>query len=507
MKKSLRTLCSLVVCLTLTTSSLVFAAPHTQIAYKVYQGNTLLKDTSKLPKVKLADQYGQIPGVFTFRGGPHRDGGSYGTVTPTLKQLEKKWSFTTHSSSWGGGAGWTGQPALIKWPSETKAHMNLYPAFQSDPNFVEVIYASLSGYVYFLDLATGKPSRPSIKIGNPIKGSVSIDPRGYPLLYVGEGIPEKGSIGYNIYSLIDGKRLYHLNGIDSVAGRGWGAFDSSALVDGANDTLIVGGENGLLYVIKLMTNYNQAKGTLSINPTVYKLKYGINGAPQKGIESSVAIHDNLVYFADNSGHITCVNLHTLQPLWTFNSGDDTDASVVVEVENGTPYVYTGNEVDFQGTSGTCTIRKLNGLTGAEVWQQTFPCKSIIGSKAVNGGLLASPALGKNNLSDLVFFSIARYKAMQPGLIIAVDKRTGKTRWTKEMTHYMWSSPVTVYDRSGTGYLIQCDSAGNMFLLDGLTGKELHRINLGSNIEATPAIFNNTIVVAPRGNKIIGVTLK
>lgn len=507
MKKTLRTICSLLVCLTLTSSVLVSAAPTPQISHKVYKGNTLMTDTSSLPKVKLGETYSQIPGVFTFRGGPHRDGGSYGTISPVLKQLEKKWTFSTHSSSWGGGAGWTGQPAIVKWPTETKAHMNLYPGFKNDPNFVEVIYASLAGYVYFLDLATGKPSRPSIKIGNPIKGSVSVDPRGYPLLYVGEGIPEKGSIGYNIYSLIDGTRLYHINGIDPVAGRGWGAFDCSSLIDGINDTMIVGGENGLLYVVKLMTNYNKTKGTISVNPTVYKLKYGISGAPQKGIESSVAIHDNLVYFADNSGHITCVNLHTLQPLWTFNSGDDTDASVVLEVENGTPFLYTGNEVDFQGTSGTCTIRKLNGLTGQEVWKQTFPCKSIIGSKAVNGGMLATPVIGKNNLKDLVIFSIARYNGMQPGLMLAVNKQTGKTVWSKQMTHYMWSSPVAVYDSAGTGYLIQCDSAGNMFLLDGRTGKELHKINLGSNIEATPAIYNNTIVVAPRGTKIIGVTIK
>jgi len=70
-----------------------------------------------------------------------------------------------------------------------------------------------------------------------------------------------------------------------------------------------------------------------------------------------------------------------------------------------------------------------------------------------------------------------------------------------MLNYAWSSAVDVYDLTGTPYLIQADSAGNIHLLDAKTGKVLNKMNLGSNIEASPAVFNDSIVVATRGGMI------
>lgn len=75
-----------------------------------------------------------------------------------------------------------------------------------------------------------------------------------------------------------------------------------------------------------------------------------------------------------------------------------------------------------------------------------------------------------------------------------------------MKYYSWSSPVAVYNSNGDGYIILCDSDGNMHLIDGLTGKVKDTINLGENIEATPAVYNNMIVVGTRGKKIYGITL-
>jgi hypothetical protein len=67
-------------------------------------------------------------------------------------------------------------------------------------------YATLDGNIYFLDLDDGKATRPLINVGYPHKGSVTVDPRGYPLLYAGQGIDEKAGkrvpIGYRIFSLL-----------------------------------------------------------------------------------------------------------------------------------------------------------------------------------------------------------------------------------------------------------------------------------------------------------------
>jgi hypothetical protein len=46
----------------------------------------------------------------------------------------------------------------------------------------------------------------------------------------------------------------------------------------------------------------------------------------------------------------------------------------------------------------------------------------------------------------------------------------------------------------------------MFLFEGTTGKQLDCIELGSNIEASPAVYDNTIVVGTRGQRIYGIRI-
>lgn len=135
------------------------------------------------------------------------------------------------------------------------------------------------------------------------------------------------------------------------------------------------------------------------------------------------------------------------------------------------------------------------------------CESLIGNDPANGGPLATNIVGKNKLSDRVIFSLARYKGFNRGAVIAMDKKSGRIIWETDLDNYMWSSPVDFYDEEGNGYIIQCDSVGNMFLMYGETGRILDKVNLGSNIESSPAIFNDMVVVATRGGLMCGVKIK
>lgn len=460
-----------------------------------------------------SNNYTNLEGIITFRGDNFRSKASWGNVTLIKNKLELIWDLKTSASTWGGGSGWTGQPAIVKWPEELRISMNINEKFKNKDEFTEVIYGSLDGNIYFMDLETGEPSREKIRVNNPIKGSVSLDPRGIPLLYVGEGINEDGEVGYNIYSLIDSKKLFELDGNDPDCDREWRHFDSSALVDAKTDTLMVGGENGLFYRVKLNTNYDKENNSIEINPEVSKLKYTPKvDRGTVGIENSICTYKNLTYFADNNGYVVCVDSNTLQPIWIVDCLDDTDASLVLEVEvnedgKEVPYIYTGNEVDYQGEKGIVNLRKMNGYTGEIVWENTFECLSILNPKPVNGGLLATPVIGKNNLKDLVIFSLSRYETLYGGLTVAINKSTGKIVWEKQFNHYAWSSPVDIYTAEGNGYIIQCDSAGNIFLIDGLSGEILDKINVGFNIESSPVVFENTIVVGSRGGKFYGIKIK
>jgi hypothetical protein len=455
--------------------------------------------------------YTSISGVLTFRGNHLRDSASFGSVKENPKQLVKHWVFQTGASPrWGGGAGWTGQPAIIKWPKEVKAIMNLKGEYKKNDQFVEVVYASLDGKVYFLDLTTGKQTRPAIDIQNPIKGSVSLDPRGYPLLYVGQGIPQTGNhnIGFRIYSLIDGKLLHFTKGLDGFAYKGWGAFDGAPLINRNTDSLFLGGENGLFYSMKLNTNFDIKKQTISVKPETVKYRYKLSSKDHLGIENSVAAYKNMLYFTDNGGTLQGIDLTKMKPVWATGMTDDSDATIVLDKKGDTPFLYTGTEVDKQGSKGISMLRKVHGLTGKVIWKKEIPAQSILGENPVNGGLLATPVLGKHDISNQVIFTIARYKTLSGGLMISLDKESGKEIWRREMTSYAWSSPVAVYDKKGNSYLIQCDSVGRMYLIKGKTGELIQQMNtFGANIEASPAIYNDTIVIANRGGKIFTIKIK
>ena len=47
----------------------------------------------------------------------------------------------------------------------------------------------------------------------------------------------------------------------------------------------------------------------------------------------------------------------------------------------------------------------------------------------------------------------------------------------------------------------------MFLIDGKSGSILNTITLDANIEASPAIYEDMIVVATRGGSIYGIEIK
>lgn len=270
----------------------------------------------------LGKDYTKTEGIVTFRGNNFRDNAVYGTAEMKNYTLTGKWShntgsLTSGSDSWS-GSGWTGQPLMSKWPKEMKQHMNMYDWAKEKDDLVEVIYACMDGYVYFLDLESGEPTRESLNLGYTFKGSGALDPRGYPILYVGAGYNSNlGTAKVFVINLLDCSTMYTFGDNDTFSQRGsLSFFDSSPLVDADTDTLIYPGENGILYLIKLNTAYNQTAGTLSIAPG-RTVKWRYSGARSNtqnywlGMEDSAAVYKSHLFIADNGGHLMCLNLNTL----------------------------------------------------------------------------------------------------------------------------------------------------------------------------------------------------
>lgn len=460
--------------------------------------------------------YTAIPGILTFRGNNYRNTAAYGVADISAKKMEIAWTHDTGDvkaeGSYWAGAGWTGQPLMVNWPRATKEAMGLDAAQVNDDGFVEVIYPVVDGKVYRMNLATGQDVKPPIDTGFAFKGTGSVDPRGYPLLYAGMGLDQngdnKGEWRYRIFDLIQNKEVNGWSGSDPAAPRNnWGAFDSSALINGPSDTLIEPAENGLVYKAKLNAQFDPAAKTVSVNPEVTKLRYTTGDANRHGIESSAVGYRNLMYATDNDGFLVCWDAITLQVLWALPTGDDTDATLVLEETTEGPFLYTGNEYDKRGEaggkSGPITIQKINALTGQQVWKWEIDAQY---NKAVNGGVMATPALGFGEVSDLVIFQIAKTASDKQGTIVALDKTSGTMVWQKTTGAFGWSSPVLVPGKDGHVYGIVGDSSGVLHLFNPNTGEDYSTLQLEKNIEASPAVYNNMLVVGTYAKKLYGIKL-
>lgn len=456
----------------------------------------------------LPERYTELEGIVTFRGDNFRSGAAYGTAAVSSKTLTKAWSKSTSGLSdsdgiYWSGSGWTGQPLIVKWPEATRKNISaMYDWAREKEGLVEVIYATLDGHVYFYELTSGEYTREPLNLGFNYKGAGALDPRGYPILYVGSGVDSvNGRSRVKVVNLIDNSVMFEFGHNETFANRGWHMFDSSPLVSAETDQLIYPGENGILYIIHLNTKYNEQTGELSVDPdNIVKWKYnGVRSGSRYwlGVESSAAIINNYIFLADNGGNLMCLDLNTLELVWVQDVLDDTNCSPVVDVENGHPYIYISTSFHYGWRSystAAIPIFKIDAETGEIVWRTDYTCYTV---QDLSGGVQGTIAVGKNKLSDMIFVPIARTPGASSGTLAALKKDTGEVVWEKETSMYSWSSPVDFYDADGNGYLLYCNSGFNMFLIDGKTGEQLDYMNLGGNIEASPAMYGNYAVVGTR----------
>ncbi len=469
---------------------------------------------------------GQVDGIFTFRGNYHRTLTSYGTA-----QIEKEkfspyyWTYDTgkllksSGTSYWSGNGWTGQPLIISWPDETKKVMNLYPEKKEKENFTEVIYSGMDGYIHFLDLEDGSESRPAIHIGMVFKGTASLHPSGIPMLVLGSGDAQTGLFGENvsprayIYSLIDGSKLYEFGYNDDMAYRTFHAYDSSPVIDAKTDTLFYPGENGVLYTVKLNTTYDAEAGTLSVAPEhVVDYTYTTSRATEEaftwGMENSAVVNENYLYVGDNGGVFYCLDLNTMSMVWAQDVYGDVNSSPIFSEEENGNFIYLATTLTEamldEHSMGEVAIYKLNAANGSIVWKKPFECHNVDG---VEGGILATGVLGRGAIEGQIIYSVSRTPGLSSGYLVSLDTKTGEAVWLTELTDYAWSSTVTMYSQIGAAYLIQCCSNGTILLLNAGNGALLDSVSLNTTLEATPAVFGNTLVVGTRDERIIGLTVE
>lgn len=498
--------------------------------------------------------YASIPGVLTFGGNAYRNSFTYGEARVAQRTLVKKWEIPLGSlraednalrSSLGDltGTGFTGMPLLAEWPAQTRAHLGIGETFKQKEGFVEAIVPAMDGNIYFMDLETGEQTREPIALGVIMKGGAALDPRGYPLLYVGQSIPstsEDGTYGawMRVIDLITNEVVWSFGGRDRFAYRAWQGYSASPLVHAETDTLLVPGENGALYTLKLNSRYDEAAGEVTLAPgPLEKYRYTGDGYAYReqadrrwvGFEGSLAVFRQYGFLADNGGRLQCIDLNSLQLQYVVDITDNTDSTPVIEEDAaaGTFYLYTANTVDKQAGAasarqGKALHRKIDGRTGEVLWERAYT--AAYGTETSHGGTYATPHVGRGSIAGLVIYSMTMMHVTYEqegaeqesygGWIIAYDKNTGEEVWRHTQQNNYWSSPAVVYDENETAYLIQGDRDGKLQLWDPLAGTLLFELDLGSAIESTPSVFGNMLVVGTRGTfgageqqKIFGVEIR
>ncbi len=471
----------------------VLAWPEARTA--LFQGGAIVPQQSpsvqEQPATTVGKPYGdKVKGVFTFRGNPTRTYYGTGPIPRTAPEIlwryPKSGGMCAVSSDADGprewcGTGWTGQPAVFERDGRTW-----------------VVFGAYDTSIHFLDAATGERILPSFKTGDIIKGSVTIDPDGYPLVYSGS------RDNYYRVIAIDGDRpreLWKLHA-KAVSPTMWNDdWDASGLI--VDDYLFEGGENSQFHIVKLNRGYD-ANGKVTVDPKLVfnapawdaELLRDI-GDNNVSVESSPTLVGNVVYFATSGGLVQGWDISGLkegktpQRVFRFWTGDDTDGTIAAD-EAGMLYIGSEYERFTQASKRNGQMMKLDPRKPDSPLVWKVDDQNNRGGK---GGIYGSAGIYK----DLVIWGTDK------GDVLGIDRQSGQVRWRVAM-HRVHMSPVII-----DGVMVVGDCDGELAAYDitdtKAEPKRLWSIKPGACIESTPAVWNGKLYFGTRAGALLAIGVR
>ncbi len=436
----------------------------------------LVRAPGEVPAWTVGRPWGSTVGLTMFRGNPTRSWHGSGPLPATAPQ--ELWRYpdsamcasstvAQESKVWC-GTGWTGQPAVWERPD----------------GITEVIFGAYDRSVHFVDAATGIATRRPFATGDLIKGSVTIDPEGFPLIYFGSRDNKLRIVA------LDGAVPTEVWALDAYAVAGIWNNDwdgNPAVID---DVMYVGGENGWFFAIRLNRSFD-TEGLVRVQPEiVFSMKGWTDElvaavGPNLSIEGSVAFFGRTAYFANSGGRVVGVDMDLALAgedavVFDFWVGDDVDASIVID-EEGMLYVAAELERDTRRAAELGQLVKLDpSRPDPFVWGVHIP------KDGVDGGAWATPALHAGFV----------YLPTNTGRLLVVGARSGEVVWEDRVGFHAWSSPSII---DGTLLLATCTGEMRAY---SLAKPSVPRLlwqfpAAGGCIESTPAVWNGVIYVGSR----------
>lgn len=459
--------------------STTVVAPSTIASTTTTTTEAPTRGVGEVPGWTVGAPWGGVSGLTMFRGNPTRTW--YGTGPLGAGPPRELWRYPDGPmcgwSTVGGetttwcGTGWTGQPVVWVRPD----------------GITEVIFGAYDKAVHFVDAGSGVDTRAPFPTGDIVKGSVTLDPDGYPLLYFGSRDNKLRVLG------LDREPVEELWSLDASAVAGiWNDdWDGNPVV--VDDVMYEGGENGWFFVIRLNRGYD-AEGLVRVDPEILVEFPGWTDelvsrvGRNVSIESSVAVWGRTAYFANSGGRVVGVDVSRVAEgrapiVFDYWTGDDVDATIVVD-QAGSLYVAAEYE---RGTSRADEVGQLVRLDPAAPgdprrWGVPLPPEG-----GVAGGIWATPALYGGYL----------YVPTNAGRLLAVETDSGEVVWEDEVGWHAWSSPVVV-----DGVLLVGTCVPAELRAYDLTRPDhpevLWTVEAAAGcIESTPAVWNGRIYLGSR----------
>lgn len=442
-------------------------------------------------------QWGVVEGLTMFRGNPTRT--FFGTGPVPTTEPDRLWRYPSEpmaglspvgsEEKWWYGTGWTGQPLV----------------HETEDGTTELIFGAYDKQIHFLDALTGAQLRTPFHMGDIIKGTVTLDPDGYPLLYAGSRDPR-----FRILALDDDEVRevwsLHAKAVEGMWNDDW---DSNPVV--VDDMLYVGGENSWWFAIKLNRGYDD-EGMVTVAPeVVYQMPawtdelYDLLGR-QHSVENSTAIFEQNAYFATSGGRVVGVDVSDVENgnaevFFDWWMGDDIDSTITIDAEG---YLYVVAHADHEKTNNTAArrVREVGQLvkldTSVEVGDPLTSLTPIVWSVEIpaargqDTGAWATPALHPDGII---------FVPTDSGHLLAIDTTNGNEIWSDDLGVNAWSSPAIVDEALVIAVDCYSESSGLRAydLSNPFEPTELWTRPLASGgcIESTPAVWDGNIFVGSR----------
>ena len=421
----------------------------------------------------------KVRGVLTFRGSPTRSwygGGPVPLMPEVLWRFPEQGDLCSLSTTGGRttnwcGIGWTGQPAVWELENETWLAIGAYDRG-----------------IHVLNASTGTPVLEPFVTGDIVKGSLTVDPDGFPLIYSGSRDGQLRILAFDRPDRL--VELWSMAG-DEVNPMMWNDdWDGAPLI--LKDYLITGGENSWFHIVRLNRSLDPS-GRVAVDPEIVFQAPGWDrellaalGDNNVSIENSLAISGDTVWFANSGGLVQGWDLSPLQtgddPVRNFRwwMGDDVDATIVIDDEG---FLYVAAEYE-RATTRSQEVGQLVKLDPSK--PETPVVWSVHEDRTLPGGFWSTPALH----GDVLFV------ATNSGKLMSLDRYSGKVLWSISLEGPLWGSPVVVED-----ILLIGDCGGHLRAYGveqpDVEPIEIWRVEIGGCLEATPTVWEGRIYIGSR----------